>query len=90
MKASASLLEELHRLVAENLIGRLQRDAKDEMFTDAATIGAITKFLKDNNITADPADKSDLENLRDKLKQQSQSRRLGKVIQMADRDAKEA
>jgi hypothetical protein len=90
MKATASLLEELHRLVAENLIGRLKKDAEDEMFTDAATIGAITKFLKDNNITADPADKSDLENLRDKLKQQSQARRLGKVIQMADRDAKEA
>ncbi len=90
MKASASLLEELHRLVAENLIKRLNKDAEDEMFTDAATIGAITKFLKDNNITADPADKSDLDNLRDKLKQQSQARRLGKVIQMADRDAKEA
>jgi hypothetical protein len=76
------------------MIKRLEEDLKDGIPTDAATLGAITKFLKDNEVTADPADADDLSSLREKLKAQSAARKqkVGNVIQLAstDLDYKEA
>ena len=50
----------------------------------------ILKFLKDNNVSADPADADDLSALRDKLKQQAEQRRAGRsnVVQLATQDLK--
>ncbi len=73
--ASLSELQELHRLIAKSLNTRIAQDMDDNIPTDAATLGAAIKFLKDNAVTADPADSDDLGALRDKLKEQAQTRR---------------
>ena len=76
-KRAATLgeLQELHRLIAESLNKRIEQDIADNIPTDAATLGAAIKFLKDNSVTADPADADDLGALRDKLAKQAKERR---------------
>ena len=54
-------LEELHRRVAKSLNHRIQQDMDDDLPTDAAALGVAIKFLKDNCVTADPADSDHLE-----------------------------
>lgn len=91
MTASKQLMERLHQVLAETLLERLEKDKAEDMITDAATLGCIRTFLKDNSITCDPADKGDLVNLRKKLDEASKSRRkLGNVIELAAQDVKEA
>ena len=76
-KRAATLgeLQELHRLIAKSLNQRIEQDIEDNIPTDAATLGAAIKFLKDNSVTADPADADDLGALRDKLAKQAEERR---------------
>lgn len=89
-KQAATLgeLQELHKLVAKSLKTRIELDMEDDIPTDAATLGAAIKFLKDNAVTADPADADDLHALRDKLKEQSNQRRkrVGNVVALATSD----
>lgn len=75
MAATLKELQELHRMVAKSLTTRISQDMDDMLPTDAATLGAAIKFLKDNNVSADPADADDLDALRDKLTKQMQERR---------------
>ena len=88
--ASLADLQELHSLIARSLNQRITQDMEDGLPTDAATLGAAIKFLKDNNVSADPADADDLSALRDKLKQQAEQRRVGRsnVVQLATQDLK--
>ena len=88
--ASLADLQELHSLIARSLNQRITQDMEDGLPTDAATLSAAIKFLKDNNVSADPADADDLSALRDKLKQQAEQRRAGRsnVIQLATQDLK--
>lgn len=88
--ASLADLQELHSLIARSLNQRITQDMEDGLPTDAATLGAAIKFLKDNNVSADPADADDLSALRDKLKQQAEQRRAGRsnVLQLATQDLK--
>jgi len=90
--ASATLteLETLHRLIAKSLSTRIEQDMLDDLPTDAATLGAAIKFLKDNNVSADPADADDLSKLRDKLTEQAKQRRelRGNVVALAAADLK--
>ena len=88
--ASLADLQDLHSLVARSLNQRIAQDMEDDLPTDAATLGAAIKFLKDNNVSADPADADDLSALRDKLKQQAEQRRAGRsnVVQLATQDLK--
>ena len=81
-------LQELHRLVAKSLNQRITLDMEDNIPTDAATLGAAIKFLKDNAVTADPADADDLSDLRNKLKEQAASRRArgSNVVALASAD----
>lgn len=83
-------LNELHRLVARSLKNRIELDMEDNIPTDAATLGAAIKFLKDNAVTADPADSDDLSALRDKLKEQAALRksRASNVVALATNDLK--
>ena len=85
---SVGELNELHTLIAKSLKQRIEQDIEDNIPTDAATLGAAIKFLKDNNVTADPADADDLSQLRDKLKEQSAQRRrkVGNVVALATAD----
>ena len=89
-KQAATLgeLQELHKLVAQSLSARIELDMADNIPTDAATLGAAIKFLKDNSVTADPADADDLSALRDKLKDQAAARRkkMGSVVALANAD----
>lgn len=88
--ASLADLQDLHSLIARSLNQRITQDMEDGLPTDAATLGAAIKFLKDNNVSADPADADDLSALRDKLKQQAEQRRAGRsnVLQLATQDLK--
>lgn len=94
MTKAASLVElnELHRKVAESLKTRIEQDLEDNIPTDAATLGAAIKFLKDNNVTADPADAADLHDLRSKLSEAADKRRkrASNVIALAEKDVMEA
>lgn len=85
---SVGELNALHTLIAKSLKQRIEQDITDNIPTDAATLGAAIKFLKDNNVTADPADADDLSQLRDKLKEQSAQRRrkVGNVVALATAD----
>ena len=73
--SSTAELSALHRLVTKSLTQRIEQDIEDNIPTDAATLGAAIKFLKDNSVTADPADADDLGALRDKLAKQAKERR---------------
>ncbi len=88
--ASLADLQDLHSLITRSLNQRISQDMEDGLPTDAATLGAAIKFLKDNNVSADPADADDLSALRDKLKQQAEQRRAGRsnVVQLATQDLK--
>ena len=88
--ASLADLQDLHSLIARSLNQRISQDMEDGLPTDAATLGAAIKFLKDNNVSADPADADDLSALRDKLKQQAEQRRAGRsnVVELATQDLK--
>lgn len=89
--ATIAELQELHAMVARSLTKRIEQDTEDGLPTDAATIQAAIKFLKDNNVTADPADSDNLSELREKLAAQSRLRKanMSNVISMAQQ-AKEA
>ena len=83
--ATIGELEELHQLVTRSYSERIKQDLDDGLPTDAATLSGAAKFLKDNNITADPADKDDLDAMREVLAKQAQARRQrgAAVLQLA-------
>jgi hypothetical protein len=89
---SLAELEELHALVTKSYTTRIEMDLRDEIPTDAATLSGAAKFLKDNAITADPADKQDLKGLQAQLKAaaEERSKRAGKVLELVKNDEKEA
>ena len=87
-------LHELHSLVTRSYSERIQKDLEDGFPTDAATLSGAAKFLKDNAVTADPADKADLKDLQAKLKEQALARERGKarsnVLDLVRKDEQEA
>lgn len=91
MASSRKELEELHKMIAASFKQRITADMADEIPTDAATLSAAVKFLKDNAVTADPADQDDLHELRDRLKEQAASRksRTGKVLGLVRADQRD-
>lgn len=91
-KASSKAdLEELHKLITRSLTQRIEQDIEDNIPTDAATLGAAIKFLKDNAVTADPADSDDLQELRARLTEAAQARKnkASNVVSLASADLKE-
>lgn len=68
-------LNELHRLITKSFTQIIGKDLEDDVPTDAATLGAAIKFLKDNSVTADPADAEDLNELREKFKEAAARRK---------------
>lgn len=89
---SRALLEQLHGLLTESFLRRLADDARDEIPTDAATLGAISKFLKDNEVTADPADNTELADLKAQFMelqgQRQNGRKAGRVLELVKADLK--
>lgn len=87
--ANYALMASIHRKLAEYMRDILD-EAKQEvdpddpdsmpgMPLDAATMGTISKFLKDNEITSDPAEKDNLDELRNKFSRGSQSKIIKSV-----------
>lgn len=89
---SRELLERLHGLLTASFVARLEEDAKDGIPTDAATLGAISKFLKDNEVTADPADNTELAELKEQFvalqNQRNNGRKAGRVLELVKEDLK--
>lgn len=81
-------LEELHRLVTRSYSERITQDLDDNIPTDAATLSGAVKFLKDNAVTADPAENDDLSALRTKLKAaaEARSKKVGTVLSLVQDD----
>ncbi len=78
MAASSDALGQLHQLLAEIMIEELRwyREQNPPIPVPAADKAAVSKFLKDNNITCDPADVKDIERLRDEFQKSRQESRL--------------
>lgn len=78
-------------MIARSFKQRIEQDMEDQIPTDAATLSAAVKFLKDNAVTADPADQDDLSELRDRLAEQARQRkeRNGKVLDLVKSDMKD-
>ena len=89
---SRALLEKLHGLLADSFVTRLEEDKKDAIPTDAATLGAISKFLKDNEVTADPADNTELADLKQQFMdlqgQRQNGRKATRVLELVKSDLK--
>lgn len=89
-------LEELHGLLTRAYSTRIAQDLEDDIPTDAATLSGAAKFLKDNAITADPADKADLKGLQAQLKAASEQRSIkaassrSNVLDLVRKDEQEA
>ncbi len=92
MASSRKDLEELHKLITRSYTERIEADMADGIPTDAATLSGAVKFLKDNAVTADPADHDDLSDLRDTLTKQAATRKAkaGSVLALVKEDLKEA
>ncbi len=80
-KASVDALSELHQLVAKALSGRIMAGV-----WSSGDIAAATKFLKDNNITADAGDNQDLQELRDALEKKQAARAAARQGSTMDPD----
>lgn len=89
-------LEELHALVTRSYTTRITQDLADDIPTDAATLSGAAKFLKDNAITADPADKADLKGLQAQLKAAAEQRSIkaagsrSNILDLVRKDEQEA
>lgn len=88
-QATLTSLHELHRKFAEQCHSTLDRDLKDDMPTDAATLSVIKGFLKDNEITCDPADSDTTATLQSKFVEQQRIReeRKKKVLALVEGQA---
>lgn len=87
-------LGELHSLLTEAHIKRLKQDSDDGVFTDAATLSAMAKFLADNKVFASPAEQDDLKELREKQAAMSRARRAraaagGALVALVKQDLEE-
>jgi len=87
--ASTQSLMELHEKLAKQLDATLSRDLEDDMPTDAATLSVIKSFLKDNNITCDPAERDTTSELAKKFAEQERIRaeRKQKALALVKEDA---
>ena len=82
MAAKESRLGELHAFLAEQFMIEMQWYRDNDIPVPAADKAAAAKFLKDNNITCDPADRADLEALKSEFMAGSVARR-SKAAEMA-------
>lgn len=92
MASSRKDLEALHSLITRSYTERIEADMADGIPTDAATLSGAVKFLKDNAVTADPADNGDLSDLRDTLTKQAADRKAKakNTLKLVQDDLKEA
>lgn len=83
MAAKQSALGELHEFLAEQFLIELKWYRENDIPVPAADKAAAAKFLKDNNITCDPADREGLEDLKNQFLAESNARKT-KAAQLVD------
>lgn len=89
MAANSDKLGVLHAMLAECMMNELRWYSEQDppMPVPAATMAAVAKFLKDNNITCDPTDVGDIEALREQFQAQLKTKRkLHTAVELAADD----
>lgn len=92
--ASMARLHHLHNMLTESFIRRLEEDEKENLFTDAATLSAMIKLLKDSEVSADPLQADGLSELQQGLEDQvarlrrERQERKDKALRLAEADLK--
>lgn len=86
--ATLKELQDLQSMLIRGLTNRLKQDEEDALPTDAATLGVIARLLKDNNVTVDPADSDELDELRKQFTDRAKARRLkgSNVVDLCKQD----
>jgi hypothetical protein len=79
--ATKSRLSELHKMFTEALISELKQAGEEEIPLPAADKSVITKFLKDNEITAD-ADSTEMQDLRDEFEDELAQKRRARAEEL--------
>lgn len=79
MAGSLEKLGKLHELITDSFIDRIEQDMAENLPTDAATLAAAAKFLKDNDVSADPAEQGKLDVLREQMIQRSKENKANQT-----------
>lgn len=84
MAGSLDKLNKLHELITDSFIARIEDDIAENLPTDAATLAAAAKFLKDNDVSADPAETGKLDRLREQMIQRSKENKANQATNIVD------
>ncbi len=86
MSSVQKVLRKLHQELSEAMLDEVRACREDGIPISAADKGAISKFLKDNDITAEPHDSDTLTALREQLQERQEERNtaLAKRLQSID------
>lgn len=84
MAGSLEKLGRLHELITDSFISRIEEDMNEKLPTDAATLAAAAKFLKDNDVSADPAEQGKLDDLRQAMINRSKENKINQVNNIVD------
>lgn len=87
MAAPQSKLGKLHELLTDIMLEELEMYRTEAIPVPSSDKAAIAKFLKDNNITADPTDKADLDALKDMLLGKQKVQRTNLAERLAKEDS---
>lgn len=84
MAGSLEKLGKLHELITDSFIARIEDDMSENLPTDAATLAAAAKFLKDNDVSADPAETGKLDVLRKQMIERSKENKASQATNIVD------
>lgn len=84
MAGSLEKLGRLHELITDSFIARIEDDMNENLPTDAATLAAAAKFLKDNDVSADPAEQGKLDDLRQAMINRSKENKANQAHNIVD------
>lgn len=87
MAAPVAKLGKLHELLTDIMLEELRMYQDESIPVPSSDKAAIAKFLKDNNITADPTDKAELDALKDLLLGRQEQKRTSLAAKLEATDA---
>lgn len=86
MAANTELLEEIHAMLAEQIIHEIKMYRSEDMPIPAADKAVYAKFLRDNSIFCVPKSEDDLMELRNRLMSSDRSRAIDELKRQAFED----
>lgn len=86
MAANTELLEEIHSMLAEQIIHEIKMFRAEDMPIPAADKAVYAKFLRDNSIFCVPKSEDDLLELRNRLMSSDRSKALDELKKQAFAD----